>query len=174
MRFKNGGDYRFLSQHLSISWGNWGWGLVFYFIGWQRPLPAIFKEFKHPRFQRRKNSLVEIWTFAFFKTFVARWVSFLNRASHNEVGSNQNNVPANKSSLLLLLLVHSIHFQVFDKKFILELFPLQQSWSFQGWTKNWFDFQSLICSKDGSVSFFGRLERSDMAGLVAENHAEEF
>ena len=54
---------------------------------------------------------------------MARWVSFLNRVSHNEVGSNQNNVPANKSSLLLLLLVHSIHFQVFDKKVHFRIVP---------------------------------------------------
>ena len=105
---------------------------------------------------------------------MARWVSFLNRVSHNEVGSNQNNVPANKSSLLLLLLVHSIHFQVFDKKFILELFPRLQSWSFQGWTKNWFDNNfNLWYVRRMDLVRFSRLERSDMAASVAESFAEE-
>ena len=175
MRFKNGGDYRFLSQHLSISWGNWGWGLVFYFIGWQRPLAAIFKEFKHPRFQRRKNSLVEIWTFAFFKHLWQDGFHFWIALRTTKLAPIKTMFQQIKAVFFFYFLFIRFTFRFLTKKFILELFPLLQSWSFQGWTKNWFDnnFNHWYVRRMDLVRF-SRLERSDMAGSVAENYAEEF
>ena len=156
MRFKNGGDYRFLSQHLSISWGNWGWGLVFYFIGWQRPLVAIFKVFKHPRFQRRKNSLVEIWTFAFFKHLWQDGFHFWIVFRTTKLAPIKTMFQQIKAVFFFYFLFIRFTFRFLTKKVHFRIVPAAAKLIVSRLDKElvWQQFQSLICSKDGSGAFF--------------------